>query len=70
MAGKKEESAPQRERRRTESALNKLDKIKSKLTQKHIVATVAPQSVDYGDVGTTAHVEELLDQIIEFLGIK
>ena len=67
---KTEETAAQKQRRRTDSVVKKLGKIEKRMISDHVIATVAPHSVNYADAGSTAHVEELLDEIIEFLGIK
>ncbi len=70
MAGKKEESAPVKQARRLKSIQKKLDRIQKRIDLDTVAVTVAPQSINYAHVGSSAHVEELLDQIIEFLGVK
>lgn len=69
-ASKNEETAPKRQLKRLKSVQRKLDRIQRRVDLDMVTATVAPQSIHYGHVGSTAHVEELLDQIIEFLGVK
>lgn len=62
--------AAQTVRMLAESAIRKLDKITRKMRLQHVDATVASKSVNWADAGSARHVNDLLDEINEFLGIK
>lgn len=67
---KKTPNAAQRQRELTEAAINKIEKIKIRMTREHVTATVSPGKIDWANVGSAAHVNDLLDQVMEFMGIK